>query len=206
LNSSGYLYYLLLSGTGTLFTFSKIKWFQFLNDRSIRLIIPLIFGVFFIVPLQTYYKYIKSYSSYIDVYKSGYFKINHLWFIEILFVLSIVLIPLILFLKPSSSYRLINLLYAITSKNYGIILGAIPLILITIFLQKIHPSDSNGITNGSSTFYYSIFFVTGMLFTFSKTSWYHLKTNRKFNFTAFVISTLVFYIYCQARLFHTIFQ
>jgi glucan biosynthesis protein C len=185
----------IISGTGTMFAFSKRNWFQFLKERSTRLIIPLIFGVLFIVPPQTYYEFINKYSSYIDVYKSGSFETNHLWFIENLFVLSIVLIPLILFLKSSKSDRFINLLDTITSKKYGILLCAIPLMIITIFLKKIYPSDSNDITNLSSTFYYGYFFVSGMLFTSSKNSWNHLKSHRKFNLTALVISTILFYIY-----------
>ncbi|MEP0266335.1 acyltransferase family protein [Dokdonia sp.] len=185
----------LISGTGTMFAFSKRSWFQFLKERSTRLVIPLIFGVLFIVPPQTYYEFIDNYNSYIDVYKNGAFETNHLWFIVNLFVLSIVLIPLILLLKSSKSNALIALLDTITSKKYGILLWVVPLIIITIFLKKIYPSDSKDITNLSSTFYYSYFFISGMLFTVSKNSWNHLRLHRKFNFIAFVISTILFYTY-----------
>lgn len=185
----------LISGTGTMFAFSKRTWLQFLKERSTRLVIPLIFGVLFIVPPQTYYEFINTYSSYIDVYKSGSFETNHLWFIENLFVMSIVLIPLILLLKSSKSDRLINLLDEITSKKYGILVWVVPLIIITILLKKLNPSDSKDITNLSSTFYYGYFFISGMLFTSSKNSWNHLRLHRKFNFIAFVVSAILFYTY-----------
>jgi len=185
----------LISGTGTMFAFSKRTWFQFIKERSTRLIIPLIFGTLFIVPPQTYYEYIAKYSSYIDVYKSGAFETNHLWFIENLFILSVVLIPVILLLKSSKSDKLIQLLDRITSKKYGILLWVLPLILITIILKKIDPNDSKDISNLSSTFYYGFFFVSGMLFTSSKNIWNDLKSNRRFNFITFALSTLLFYGY-----------
>jgi len=186
----------LISGTGTMFAFSKRTWFQFLKERSTRLIIPLIFGVLCIVPPQTYFEHIKSFDSYWDVYTSGsFFEVNHLWFIENLFILSFILIPLILFLKSDKSDKLIKLLDTITSKKYGILLWTIPLIVITILLKKIYPSDSKDLENLSSTFYYGYFFISGMIFTSSNNIWEHLKTYRKFNFMAFLISFVLFYVY-----------
>ena len=186
----------LISGTGTMFAFSKRTWSQFVKERSTRLIIPLLFGVLIIVPPQTYFEHINNYNSYWSIYTSGsFFEVNHLWFIANLFILSLILIPLILFLKSSKSDKLINLLDTITSKKYGILFWVTPLIIITILLKKIYPSDSKDITNLSSTFYYGFFFIFGMLFTASKKSWNHLKLYRKFYFIAFIISVIIFYVY-----------
>jgi len=185
----------LISGSGTIYAFSKRTWRQFLKERSIRLIIPLIFGVLFIVPPQTYYENIASYGSYLDVYKSGAFETNHLWFIENLFVYSVVLIPLILFLKSPKSDSVMRFLDNISAKKYGILLWVLPLVIITMLLKQSYPSDSKAITNLSSTFYYGYFLVAGMLFATSSTSWTHLKAYRKFNAIAFILSTVIFYGY-----------
>ncbi len=185
----------LISGTGTMFAFSKRTWFSFLKERSTRLILPLIFGLLFIVPPQTYFEHINNYTSYFDVYRNGDFEVNHLWFIENLFIMSVFLIPFILFLKSSKSDSLIRFSEAITSKKYGILMWAIPLIIMTIILKKIYQSDSKDISNLSSTFYYGYFFVSGMLFTSSNHIWEHLKAHRKFNFIAFLISLILFYGY-----------
>ncbi|MFT6730850.1 MAG: glucan biosynthesis protein C [Glaciecola sp.] len=185
----------LISGTGTVFAFSKRTWVQFIKERSMRLLIPLCFGVLFIVPPQTYYEQITTFSSYFDVYKNRAFEINHLWFIENLFVMSVVVIPLILFLKSSTSNRLINGLDTMASKKYGILLWVIPLIIGTIILKTKYQSDSKAITNLSSTFYYGYFFICGMLFTSSQHIWNYLKTHRKCNGIAFLISAILFYGY-----------
>ncbi|SFW21454.1 acyltransferase family protein [Cellulophaga fucicola] len=185
----------LISGTGTMLAFSKRTWFQFLKERSTRLIIPLVFGIFFIIPPQTYYEYIDKYTNYIEVYKSGLFPTNHLWFIENLFVLSVVLIPLILLIKSSKSIKFINALDVISSKTYGILLWVIPLLIGTILLKKIYPDESKNITNLSSTFYYGYFFISGILFATSKNIWKYLKLHRKLNLIAFIVSSILFYTY-----------
>lgn len=185
----------LISGTGTMFAFSKRTWLQFIKERSIRLVIPLVFGTLFIVPPQTYYQYKDTFNSFVDVYKGGFFETNHLWFIYNLFILSVVLVPLILLLKSSKSDGLINNIDTVASKKYGLLLWVIPLVVVTIILKKINPSDSKDITNISSTFYYGYFFISGMLFTTSKNIWYYLKTYRGFNLIAFVISFVLFYAY-----------
>lgn len=185
----------LISGTGTMFAFSKRTWFQFAKERSKRLLIPLFFGVLFIVPPQTYYEHINDFESYLDVYKNFDFNANHLWFIENLFIMSMVLIPLILLLKSTKSNRLMKRLDIISSKKYGIVLYVIPLVIITLLLKKLFPSDSKDITNLSSTFYYGYFFVSGMLFAASTNIWNYLKAYRKFNGIAFLVSVILFYTY-----------
>ena len=85
---------------------------------------------------------------------------------------------------------------------------AIPLIMITIILKKYYPDDSKDITNLSSTAFYGYFFISGMLFANAKNIWEYLKTYRKFNGIAFLISTLLFYGYLffyPMNIFHLIF-
>ncbi|MBC8755065.1 acyltransferase [Kordia sp. YSTF-M3] len=185
----------LISGTGTIFAFSKRTWIQFTKERAVRLLVPLFFGVLIIVPPQTYFEHINEYASYFEVYKNADFGINHLWFIENLFWISLAVIPLILFLKSSKSNRLLCFFEQITAKKFGVFFGVLPLILILISSKKYFPSDSKDILNLSSTFYYGFFFVMGILFASAEGTWIHLKQFRKLNAVLFIISTIVFYAY-----------
>jgi glucan biosynthesis protein C len=185
----------LVSGTGTVFAFSKRSWFQFLKERNYRLIIPLIFGILFIVPPQTFYEHYSNYSSYIDVYKNLDFEVNHLWFIRNLFIISIAVIPFILFLRSEKSNSFIHFFEKITAKKYGLFLIVILLISIKIITKKINPSDSKDISNISSTAFYGFFFITGILIAASTKIWIHLKNYRKTNFTLLIISSVLFYFY-----------
>ncbi|WP_430408488.1 acyltransferase family protein [Kordia sp.] len=185
----------LISGTGTIFAFSKRTWIQFVKERAIRLLIPLVFGVLIIVPPQTYFENRAAYTSYLDIYKSADFGVNHLWFIENLFWMSLILIPFIVFLKSSKSNRLIELFQRFTSKKLGLFLIVIPLIFILIVSKTYFPDDSKSLLNLSSTLYYGFFLIIGMLFASAALTWTHLKQYRKLNFVLFLVSSIIFYTY-----------
>ncbi len=185
----------LISGTGTVLAFSKRNWKKFFKERTSRLIIPLIFGVLFIVPPQTYYQYINEFNSYWKIYADGRFETNHLWFIENLYVISIVAIPLIIFLKSPKSYGFKKWFEKMTSYKIGLLLFGIPLIISTILLKRYYPTGSSSITNLSETSFYTYFFVSGILFASSQTFWENLKNFRRFHLIIFMSSSILFYGY-----------
>jgi peptidoglycan/LPS O-acetylase OafA/YrhL len=185
----------LISGTGTVLAFSKRTWKQFSKERTGRLLIPLIFGILFIVPPQTYFQYINEYSSYWQLYKSGRFETNHLWFIENLYIISLLVIPLIIFLKSQKSQGFKTWFERISSHKMGLLLGGLPLIILTIILKRYYPTDSSSLTNLSETFFYTYFFITGILFSSSQLFWENLKKYRRFHLIVFIISTVLFYGY-----------
>ena len=185
----------LISGTGTVLAFSKRNWQQFFKERTGRLIIPLIFGMVFIVPPQTYFQYIKEFDSYWQIYTDGKFETNHLWFIENLYVISIVAIPLIIFLKSPKSNGFKNWFEKMTSYKVRLSLGGLPLIILTIILKRYNPTGSSSLINLSETFFYTYFFVSGILFASSQVFWDSLKKFRQFHLFVFIISSVLFYGY-----------
>ncbi|WP_350293990.1 acyltransferase [uncultured Croceitalea sp.] len=187
----------LISGTGTVFAFSKRKWFQFIGERSYRLLIPLFFGVVLIVPPQIYFENIQEYSSYFQLYPDAllHLKTNHLWFIENLFYISIISIPIIILFKSKQSIGVKKLLDEIASRKYGLFLWVLPLLFIKIVSKDFYPSDSKDITNLSSTFFFGYFFLTGILMTTTPNIWNHLKRHRKFNLRIAIACIIIFYGY-----------
>ncbi|WP_405206643.1 acyltransferase [Aquimarina sp. LLG6339-5] len=187
----------IISGTGTVFAFSKRNWIQFTKERTIRLIIPLIFGVLVIVPPQTYIENIESYSSYLDFYKNilEHLEVNHLWFIENLFYLSIGCIPIIIWIKSSYARSFKTLLDTFCSKPLGMFILVLPLMIIKIVAKHYFPEDDKSITNLSSTLYYGYFFLVGIIIAGKPTLWDSLKKYRKYNACIALMATLLFYIY-----------
>src|SRR6185295_7923335 len=61
---------LFISGAGTYMALGKRTPGQFAGERFKRLFIPLIFGMFVIVPPQIYYEHILKYTGYLDFYKT----------------------------------------------------------------------------------------------------------------------------------------
>ncbi|SNR70475.1 acyltransferase family protein [Dokdonia pacifica] len=187
----------IISGIGTVFAFSKRSWLQFIKERALRLLIPLIFGVFVIVPPQTYIEHINTYTSYSNFYKGifDHIEVNHLWFIENLFYLSVLSIPLVLFVRSKHAVRYKNAITVFTSKRLGMFAFVLPLIIIKIVAKHYYPEDDKAITNLSSTLFYGYFFVMGILFAGTPTVWESLKKYRKTNLLLTLMAILVFYAY-----------
>lgn len=120
---------------------------------------------------------------------------NHLWFIENLYFISIVAIPLIRFLKSKKSHRLKNWVEKMTSYKAGLLFGGLPLIILTMVLKRYYPTGSSSISNLSETFFYTYFFIAGMLFASSPLFWDILKKFRRFHLVFFIISSFLFYAY-----------
>jgi glucan biosynthesis protein C len=101
----------LLAGASTYFALGKRSSRQYLWERVKRLLVPFFFGVLVLVPPQTWYGLrfhsgsTQSYWSYITSgdflvenpagdYYGGY-GTGHLWFIEVLFFISVIVLPLV---------------------------------------------------------------------------------------------------------------
>ncbi|MFY7671388.1 acyltransferase family protein [Tenacibaculum sp. MEBiC06402] len=185
-----------ISGVGTVFAFSKRNWFQFIKERSLRLLIPLVFGVLVLIPPQTYFEnYIRNNSfleSYLDILSN--LNVNHLWFIENLFWMSIFVIPLIIFLKSSVSNK-VKVILKIMSSKYGVFSWCLVLILGVIISKYYFPTDSKSIFNLSSTFYYGFFFISGILIASTESLWLIIyESRRKYLYLTF-FTTVLFYFY-----------
>jgi len=187
----------LISGTGTVFAFSKRNSWQFIKERSYRLLVPLAFGVLVIVPPQTYFERIDDFSSYGQFYAQlgSYLEVNHLWFIENLFYISIMSIPIVLFLRSERSIRVRRAILHRSSSWSGIFFWVLPLIFIKVVSKMYFPEDSKSITNLSSTLFYGYFFVSGIVLATSPQLWEFLKKYRKANLYGAITAVLFFYGY-----------
>jgi len=146
---------LFISGAGTYMALGKRTPGQFAKERFTRLFIPLVFGMFVVVPPQIYYEHIKDYGSYWDFYKTvfefipypaGSFSWHHLWFIAYLFVYSLIAIPLLIFLRSSKSQRFKELIFKLLSSPAGILFIPAAFILVTkIILSPYFPEETHAL-------------------------------------------------------------
>ncbi|MES2318066.1 MAG: acyltransferase family protein [Pseudomonadota bacterium] len=106
----------LISGVASSFMLAKIDAGRFMRQRSVRLLVPLVFGMLVIVPPQPYFEVIEkvayqgSYLDFMRLYVSGYGDFcrksdcldlptwNHLWFVAYLWVYTLLLGSLVLML------------------------------------------------------------------------------------------------------------
>jgi peptidoglycan/LPS O-acetylase OafA/YrhL len=94
-----------VSGIGVNYSLSKRGLFSFYGERIVRLFIPLLFAMFFTIPLQVYYEWLqlgKINESYYHFYPSvwdmvpypqGTLTWSHMWFVVYLFTFTLLLFP-----------------------------------------------------------------------------------------------------------------
>jgi peptidoglycan/LPS O-acetylase OafA/YrhL len=202
---------LFISGAGTYMALGKRSTSQFARERLSRLFIPLVFGMFVIVPPQIYYEHIDEYHGYWDFYKTvfefipypeGSFSWHHLWFIMYLLVYSLIAIPLLVFLRSPASLRFKEKAKAILSSPAGILFIPATLILVTqIILRPYFPEETHALIDDWAFFtFYLLFFLFGMICYSNPLLWEAIGKNRKHLLMTTLASLVPFYIFYFHRL------
>lgn len=135
----------VISGCATRFMLDKMKTGAFLGARTSRLLIPLVFGMFVIVPPQTYFElveklnYTGSFGEFYGKYAtaSGGWPLaaptwNHLWFVVYLFVYTLLIAGIGPLLK-----RIPARLMAPLAKGLPVIL--LPFLFLTVTRLTLEP-------------------------------------------------------------------
>ncbi|NOT74786.1 MAG: acyltransferase family protein [Cyclobacteriaceae bacterium] len=195
---------LFISGAGTYMALGKRTPKQFAGERFKRLFIPLVFGMFVIVPPQIYYEHIGEYNGYWDFYKTvfdfkpypkGSFSWHHLWFIIYLLVFSLMALPFLNYLRSERSTGFREKAYQILSRPVTILLVPSTIILITqIILRPYFPDETHDFKDLGYFVFYFCFFLFGILCYSNPNLWEAIGINRKYLLIAAVISLIPFYI------------
>jgi len=195
---------LFISGAGTYMALGKRTPGKFAGERFKRLFIPLIFGMFVVVPPQIYYEHIKDYSSYWEFYKTvfnfvpypkGSFSWHHLWFICYLFFFSLIALPVLIYLRSPKSDKFRERLYKLFSTPAGILLIPSVIILITqIVLRPYFPEETHDLLHDWAYFvFYFSFFLFGMLCYSNPLIWNAIGQSRKYLLVVSLLILVPFY-------------
>jgi len=170
--------FFLLSGVGSWYALRFRSGGQYLFDRVKRLLIPLYtVGVFILVLPQVYFDWVtnngytgtfwESIQLYIgsipdQFYASPlFFNLfwGHLWFLQYLFLISLVTLPLLVYLKSEKGQKLIKRLATWCNRWGGVFLFLIPLILVSIGLRSFFAGEHTW----ADFFYFAVFFLIGYI-------------------------------------------
>lgn len=195
---------LFISGAGTYMALSKRTAGQYVGERAKRLLLPLAFGMFVIVPPQIYYEHIKEYNGYFDFYKTvfnfvpypeGSFSWHHLWFIAYLFLFSLIALPFLLYLRSEKSVSFRKWTTRVLSSPARILFVPAIIILITQALLRPHfPDETHDLLHDWAFFtFYFCFFLLGMLCYSDKSLWQSIGQHRKTLLVAALFSLIPFY-------------
>jgi glucan biosynthesis protein C len=170
----GMVLFFVLSGAACWFALRSRSGRQFLRERSLRLLVPLVAGFVLFSPLQaylealnhgtfagTFLQFVPWFFEHIQIswhapwISSPY----HLWFLEFLWVYAVITLPLFLFLRGARGSHLIDKLAAWCERPGGIFLFIVPIALIRMTLAAAFPGEHDW----AEVVYYLTFFVYGYL-------------------------------------------
>jgi hypothetical protein len=166
-----------ISGAGVSFSLRRRSWGAFTRDRMQRLLLPVVFAMFVIVPPQIWYERLHkgvSSASYVEFYKTvfdlvpypaGSFSWHHLWFVVYILVYSLVGIPLFAMLKSTPGQRAIGGL-ATTLERWPAALYTItwPSIAVSLTLGPRWPTTHNLVADWANLIGSLITFLWGFIF------------------------------------------
>ena len=178
--------FFLLSGVGTWYALRSRRAGAYIWERVKRLLIPLYtVGLFVLLPLQFYFEQFTNRG-----YRGNFWQVipryfasftlpritkwpgtllpnplsGHLWFLEYLFLISLMSLPLLLYLKSEQGRRWITRLSGWCDKRGGIFLFVIPLSLALIGFRGFF----EGWHTWADFLWYAIFFVIGYMMAADK--------------------------------------
>lgn len=173
--------FFLLSGVGSWYALKSKTGGVYLRERFIRLLIPLYtVGLIVLLPPQFYFDRFTNWGyrgnlwQIIPRYLAGFdlpsitsspetlFSIpfsGHLWFLQYLFLISLISLPLFIYLKSGLGQRFIRGLAGWCEGRWGIYLFVIPLALVLIGFRGLFEAQRSW----ADLFWYLIFFVIGYI-------------------------------------------
>ncbi len=155
----------LVSGMGVRFAMERRNWKQLLKDRTVRILIPFVFGFFFINPLLAYIVLQVLGQEVTYVPNSG-----HLWFLLNIFLYVLLFLPFLNSLKKRPDNVLFRILSGIFRRPPGLFLLALPIILeawlVNPDMYALYKNTPHGFMLGA------ICFFTGFAFaSMNELSW-----------------------------------
>ena len=146
-----------ISGMGVCFALRSRNWKQLLLERTKRILVPLVFGSFFIVPIHVFF-FQKYYEQEI-IYSPG---VGHLWFL-LNICIYVLQISGLFFLDKKYDYKFFNFLRRLLKRPYFIYLLIIPFIieveLINPEYYSLYVGTTHGFILGMLAFFFGFIFV-----------------------------------------------
>ena len=113
----------IISGMGVYFAMRRRNWKELLKDRTRRILLPLIFGSLFIVPIHGY-----LYQSFMGLDHIYFPNPGHLWFLSNIFIYVLVLCPVFFYLKRNPNNILLRLFKRVLKFQPALYLITLPFI------------------------------------------------------------------------------
>lgn len=166
----------VISGASTFYALGSRRIGRFVKDRALRLLVPLIVGIFTHVMVQVYlervshrqfrgtlFEFIPRYFDGLYGYGGNFAWMGlHLWYLEVLFVFSLLLLPLFHWLQAGAGQRFLAALTGFLARPFAVVLLALPIVLQVSLLDPASRLGERAF-GGWSLLCYTFFFVYGFM-------------------------------------------
>jgi peptidoglycan/LPS O-acetylase OafA/YrhL len=164
--------FFILSGLSSYYSLSYRRGGEYVIARVKRLAIPFICGTFTHIPIQVYIErvshsqFVGSFTAFLPHYFDGFYGFGgnfawmglHLWYLEMLFIFSLMTLPLFLYLRGKTKQ---SRLTAFFQKPGAIFLFVIPLAIMEILINLQPEGIGRRDFGGWSLAVYLVFFIYG---------------------------------------------
>jgi len=182
-NLWGMPFFFTMAGATSWFSLRRRTASHYIRERVTRLLIPFILGSIILTPIQAYYEFThkgwwegssiiefifstEARTYFFTEYNSITFNPEifgdlgyHLWFVGFLFVFSLLALPVFTWLNGDSGKRFVTSFAQLANWRGGLLIFAIPLILIGYFFQPF----LSGYTGWATFFFLLAFFIFGYI-------------------------------------------
>ncbi|HRQ77906.1 MAG TPA: acyltransferase family protein [Gemmatimonadaceae bacterium] len=192
----------VIAGVAAQFVLRRRSVGGFLRDRALRLLVPLTFGIFVVVPPQIYFEWLakaRFEGSYLAFwpqvlefvpYPQGAFSYHHLWFIFYLFLYSALLVPLLAAARtPRGAERLARVRAWIA--RHSVHWLALPIVAAYALLLEHFTGVQDIVHDGAMFLTYFLYFATGWLIGIDAGIWQRILDGRRASLTAAFLMLLV---------------
>lgn len=208
----------MISGMVIYYSMGKRSSGQVIIERTKRLLIPLLFGMFVIVPPQIYYERIANgveFASYWEFWKTvfqlipypegGSLSWHHLWYILYILVYSIIALPLFLYLKSGKSKNIRkNLNQYFKSDPNTIYFTIIPLLIFYYFLAPQFPTTHSFINDWYNHSISFSIFILGFFISTLSGFWDAIVQKRRTSLIMAVISSSILILFVWGPTFYIV--
>ncbi len=190
-----------ISGTVSFYMMQHRSTLSFIGIRFRRLFIPLLVGMFIIVPPQIYmerlahgykgsfWQWYPSVFNFVP-YPKGSFSWHHLWFIAYLFIYDLAFAPVFAWLISPKSGAFKNRLAALAKGKWIYLLMLPGIIWFTLLSEKL-PETNDLVHDGCYFVYWLFFLLAGFIFILQPKLMDSLERNRRFALTIGFISLMI---------------
>jgi glucan biosynthesis protein C len=198
-----------ISGMGTWFAFRRTTAPLFLKERFMRLFVPLIFAMCVIIVPQVWYErmahegyegslftfWITRYFTE-GVYPSGNFTWAHMWFVAYLLVMTIICVPIFLFLQSERGKGTMAW-FEKTAKSPAIYAFFVLPLVLNVALSPFFPRETNKLYDDGAWFaVWASWFGLGFLIARHHASLIGVIVNRRWvSFALMLVLTFIMYRY-----------